>query len=526
MRRRTFLAAGASFAAGLAAPALAQSKTSVLKFVPEADLTVVDPVFTTAYVTRNHALLIWDQLYGLDANLQPQPQMVAGHTVEDDGKRWTFTLRPGLRFHDGEPVRGRDCVASIKRWAERNAEGGLLMSRVAEISAPADDRFVIRLEKPFAGILNALARLGPPALLIMPERLALTPSTEQIKEIVGSGPYRWNAAERVVGARTVYDRNADYVPRPDGKASWAAGPKVPNIDRIEWLVMPDSGTALNALRSGEVDWWENPPNDLLPILAESPRVAIRRSSPLGLMGTGVFNHLHAPFNNPAIRRVVLEAFSQEDCMAAAAGDPKLWRAGVGVFPPDTPMANDAGLEAITKPRNLAASRKALQAAGYKGERVVLMAPSDNPNLMAIGEVANDVLRKLGMDVDYVVTDWGTLVQRRANKGAPSAGGWSMFNTTWNGMDLANPGVSQMLRASGTQTYFGWPDIPELEKLRLAWIDSPDEAERKKLARDIQAVALREAVYIPTGQFFNHTAYSKRLVDIPEGISAFWGARFV
>ncbi len=143
-----------------------------------------------------------------------------------------------------------------------------------------------------------------------------------------------------------------------------------------------------------------------------------------------------------------------------------------------------------------------------------MAPSDNPNLMAIGEVANDVLRKLGMDVDYVVTDWGTLVQRRANKGAPSAGGWSMFNTTWNGMDLANPGVSQMLRASGTQTYFGWPDIPELEKLRLAWIDSPDEAERKKLARDIQAVALREAVYIPTGQFFNHTAYSKRLVDIP------------
>lgn len=255
--------------------------------------------------------------------------------------------------------------------------------------------------------------------------------------------------------------------------------------------------------------------------------ASKRSSAMSAQatGTGVFNHLHAPFNNPAIRRVVLEAFSQEDCMAAAAGDPKLWRAGVGVFPPDTPMANDAGLEAITKPRDLAASRKALQAAGYKGERVVLMAPSDNPNLMAIGEVANDVLRKLGMDVDYVVTDWGTLVQRRANKGAPSAGGWSMFNTTWNGMDLANPGVSQMLRASGTQTYFGWPDIPELEKLRLAWIDSPDEAERKKLARDIQAVALREAVYIPTGQFFNHTAYSKRLVDIPEGISAFWGTRF-
>ncbi|MFC7555440.1 ABC transporter substrate-binding protein [Pseudoroseomonas wenyumeiae] len=197
MQRRSFLAVAAGSVASLSRPALAQGQRNTLRFVPQSDLTVIDPVFTTAYVTRHHALMIWDQLYGLDSNLQPQPQMVEGHTVEDDGKLWTFTLRPGLKFHDGEPVRGRDCVASIRRWAERNAEGGTLMARVAEITAPADNRFVIRLQKPYPGILSTLARLGPPALMIMPERIAQTPSSQQIKELIGSGP---SAGRRTSGS--------------------------------------------------------------------------------------------------------------------------------------------------------------------------------------------------------------------------------------------------------------------------------------------------------------------------------------
>ena len=525
MHRRSFLTAAAGSAVLLSRPALAQAQRTTLRFVPQSDLTVIDPVFTTAYVTRNHALMVWDQLYGLDSSLRPQPQMVAGHTVEDDGQLWTFTLRPGLKFHDGEPVRGRDCVASIRRWAERNAEGATLMARVAEISAPADDRFVIRLQKPYPGILGTLARLGPPALVIMPERVAETPSNQQIRELIGSGPFRWKADERIVGAKVVYERNRDYVPRPDGTSSWAAGPKVVHVDRVEWTVMPDPGTAMSALQNGEVDWWENPPNDLLPLIDRSRTMQARRSSPLGIVGTGIFNHLHPPFNNTEIRRIVMEAFSQEDCMAAAAGDPSMWRAGVGVFPPETPMANDAGMAALNGRKDFEASKKALQAAGYKGERVVLMAASDNPVLAALGEVANDVLRRLGMNVDYVVSDWGTLVQRRASKAAPDAGGWNMFHTTWYGLDLVNPGVSQMLRTSGGQTYFGWPEVPEVDALRNAWIDASEPAGQLQLAREIQAAALRHAVYIPTGQYFNKTAWTSRLADVPDGLHVFWSARF-
>ena len=525
MHRRSLLALAAGAAAtGLARPALAQTPKT-LRFVPQSDLTILDPVFTTAYVTRTHALLVWDQLYGLDEQLQPQPQMVAGHTVEDDGKFWTFTLRPGLKFHDGEPVRGRDCVASIKRWAQRNVEGATLLARTADIAAPSDDRFTIRLTKPFPGILNALARLGPPALFVMPERIAMTPATKQIKEIVGSGPFRWNAAERLVGAKAVYDRNRDYVPRDSGVASWAAGPKIAHVDRVEWTIMPDPSTALAALQNGEIDWWENPPNDLLPAIARARNVKAERSSRLGVMGTGVFNHLHAPFDNPAIRRAVLLAFSQEDCMAAAAGDPDLWHAGVGVFPPDTPMANDAGLAAITGPRDLAKCKQALADAGYKGEKVVLLSASDNPVLAALGAVANDVLTRLGMNVDYVVSDWGTLVQRRASKATPADGGWSMFHTTWNGLDLINPGVSQMLRTAGGQTYFGWPDIPAVEKLRNDWIDAADPADQRRLASAIQSAALEQAVYIPTGQYFYKTAYSSKLQDVSTSLFAFWGVHF-
>ncbi|MFC7555439.1 ABC transporter substrate-binding protein [Pseudoroseomonas wenyumeiae] len=322
----------------------------------------------------------------------------------------------------------------------------------------------------------------------------------------------------------MYEKNRDYVPRQGGTPSWAAGPKVVHVDRVEWTVMPDAGTAMSALQNGEVDWWENPQR---PAAAAGrfPQPEGTTQQPLGIVGTGIFNHLHAPFNNPEIRRVVMEAFSQEDCMAAAAGEPSMWRAGVGVFPPETPMANDAGMVAMTGPRNLEASKKALQAAGYKGERVVLMAASDNPVLAALGEVANDVLRRLGVNVDYVVSDWGTLVQRRSSKAAPEAGGWNMFHTTWYGLDLINPSVSQMLRTAGGQTYFGWPDIPELEALRNAWIDASDLAEQKRLARDIQALALKQAVYIPTGQYFNMTAYSAKLEDLPDGLHAFWSARF-
>ncbi|MBC9177595.1 ABC transporter substrate-binding protein [Pseudoroseomonas ludipueritiae] len=508
----------------LARPAIAASTSRVLRFVPQADVTVTDPVMTTAYITRHHALMVWDQLYGLDDRLVPQPQMVESHTVEDNGLRWTFRLREGLKFHDGEPVRGRDCIASIKRWAARDTLGQALVARTAEMAAPEDRVFTIRLTKPYGLMLETLAKLGPPALVIMPERLANGDPFKPITELVGSGPYRWKADERVVGARVVYERNPDYVPR-QGRPEHAAGPKVVHFDRVEYAVMPDPGTAASALSNGEVDWWENPPNDLLPVLRRARGVAVGRVVTTGGMGTGVFNHLHPPFNNPAIRRAVLMASSQADFMTAAAGtDPKMMGIDVGLFTPDTAMASTEGLELVREPRDLEAARKALKEAGYKGEKVVLMSASDNPLLAALGEVGRDLLTKLGMEVDFVVADWGTVVQRRASKEPPAKGGWNMFHTTWNGVDMLNPMVQQTLRANGDKAWFGWPSSQRVEDLRAAWLEAPDLPAQQKIAGQLQRAALEDVVYLPTGQYFQDSAWRSDIRDVVQGTFVFWGVR--
>jgi peptide/nickel transport system substrate-binding protein len=518
----------APLVAPLAGPALAQpANARVLRFVPQTDMTVLDPVFTTAYITRHHAMMIYDQLYGLDSKLQPQPQMVEGHTVKSDGLLWTFRLREGLVFHDGEPVRGRDCVASIRRWAQRDALGQVLASRTAEMAAPDDRTFTIRLRQKFGPMLESLAKIGPPALFIMPERIAETGPNTQIRETIGSGPFRFLADERVVGARAAYERNPAYRPREGGTPDWAAGPKLVHFDRVEWTVMPDPGTSAAALRNDEVDWWENPPNDLAPLLRRDRDIRLKRGSPLGTIGTGIFNCLHAPFDKPAVRRAVLRAMSQADFMTAAAGaDPDLWRADAGVFTPGTPLANDAGMEAITGPRDIDRSRRELAEAGYDGETVVLLAPTDQAALAALGEVAHDLLRRLGMTVDYRVSDWGTLVQRRGSRESPENGGWSMFHTTWNGLDGINPGVMQFIRANGTDAWFGWPDVPKLEELRRSWYDAPDLAAQQAIAADIQRTVFEEAPYLPTGQYFASTAWRSSISEPISEVLSFWSVKRV
>jgi peptide/nickel transport system substrate-binding protein len=224
---------------------------------------------------------------------------------------------------------------------------------------------------------------------------------------------------------------------------------------------------------------------------------------------------------------VLMASSQTDFMTAAAGtDPSMMRAGIGIFTPDTPMANTAGLEKMAEPRNVEAARQALKAAGYNGETVVLMAASDNPILNALGEVGRDLLIKIGMNVDYVLADWGTVVQRRASKAPPTQGGWSMFHTTWNGVDMLNPMVQQVLRANGEKAFFGWPDIPRIEELRAAWLDAPTQVAQKAIAEQIQVAALEEVPYLPTGQYFNNSAWRSNLQDLVRGTFLFWNVKRV
>jgi peptide/nickel transport system substrate-binding protein len=526
-RRQLFTGAAAvTMASSLPRFAIAQrGNARTLRFIAQADLAVVDPIITTAYVSRNHAYMVWDTLYGMDENFRAHPQMVQGHTVEDDGKRITMVLRDGLKFHDGEPVRAADAVASIRRWAARDALGQVLFSVLDDLSATDDKTFVFRLKKPFPLIFEALAKPSTPVCFIMPERLARTDPGTAVRELIGSGPFRFKADERVPGSKVVYEKFADYVPRPDGAPNWTSGPKVVNFDRVEWNVIPDAATAASALQNGEMDWWEQPTGDLQPVLKRSRDIVIENQDPTGLCGMARFNHLQPPFNNPAIRRALLGAVSQEDFMTAVIGtDRALWREGVGIFPPGTPLASDAGMEVLTSPRDYDKVKRDLAAAGYKGEKVVLLCASDFPSLNALAQVGRDILVKSGMNVEFVSTDWGSVVQRRASKEPVEKGGWSMFFTFWAGLDMFNPGVQQALRGHGQAAWFGWPTAPKLEELRNAWFDASDAAAQKAIGRDIQLQAFQDVPYLPVGQYFQATAYRRDLTGVLKGLPLFWNVK--
>lgn len=517
LKRRTLLATATSL---LARPALAQGPAAnTLRFVPQANLTSPDPVWTTANVTRNHAYLVWDTLYGLNTDLQPSPQMCAGHEIADNGLTWRFTLRDGLSFHDGEPVRGSDCVASIARWGKRDTFGQILAARTAEITAPDDRHFEIRLTRPFPLLPFALAGN---ACFIMPERIARTDPFKQIDEIIGSGPFRFMRNEWVSGSRAVYTRFQGYQPRQE-PPSFTAGGKVARIERVEWLVMPDPATAGAALQAGEIDWIEQPLIDLLPLLRRNHDITIDTIDPYGLVGVIVFNHLQPPFDNVKLRRALLPAVDQSEFVAAVMGNESgSAKTNVGVFTVGSPMANTAGLEVLTAPRNVDLARRLVRESGYKGERVVLLSPSDYPSLQAVAQVTRDLYQRVGLNVEYVATDWGTVISRRASKEPADKGGWSTFVTTADGFGLANPIGNNMIRGSGEQGWFGWPTSPKLRGLREAWLDAPGLPAQKRIAEQIQLTVWEEVPYIPVGQWYLPIAYRNRLSGIVRGpYPVFW-----
>lgn len=532
MQRRDLLAGATALAAApLAAPARAQ-QARLLRYVPHANLPNIDPFTNTAFVARDHAFLVYDQLYGMDEQFRPQPQMVQGHVVENDGLLWRFTLREGLKFHDNTPVRGRDCIASIRRWGARDAFGQELIKRVAEMTETSDRVFEIRLNRPFPKMIDAFAKVTTSCLFIMPERLGNVDPSTNITEAVGSGPYRFIREQWVPGSRVVYERFADYAP-VQSAPSMTAGGKQTHFDRVEWHIMPDPATASAALQAGEIDWWEQPTADLFPLFlrgAAARNITVDIINNTGLIGIFRPNHLTAPFNNPAVRRAVLTAINQMDFMTAVIGEAgipggraNLRREGIGYFAPESPSASNVGLEKLRK--SIDAARAELQAAGAMGARLLLMNATDLASINAASLVGADLFTRMGFNVDLASTDWGTMVARRARNTPIDQGGWSGFFTFWSGVDHWNPASHASIRGHGAASWPGWPTIPAIEAQRDAWFDAPNDAAALAATTEMQRIAFDEVPYVPTGMYYQPTAYRRNLTGILKGQPPlFWNVR--
>ncbi len=481
-----------------------QSSGSVLRFVPHADLSIIDPHWTGVYITRNYGYMVYDTLFALDSAYHPQPQMVESWTVSDNRLTYTFKLRDGLKWHDGQKLRAADVVASVKRWGVRNdSYGQTLLAAASAIEAVDDNQFRVTLKTPFP-VLDAFATLTSPTPFILPERLALTDPYTQIKEAVGSGPFKMVMAEWRPGHQVVFAKNPDYVPRPE-PPQWASGGKRVKVDRVEWNYIPDPLTALNALSGGEVDYWENLAHDNVATVARDKNIAI--ASYPGFVGTVRFNQLYPPFNNIKMRQAVLAVVDQRDYMAAIAGDPSNWRTCPSVYACDWEMPAPPGGEALSGPRDYDKAKRLIAEAGYNGERIVLLDPADIPQLHAEALVTNDLLKRLGLNVDLVTAEWGTVIRRVNTKEPPEQGGWNVFVTAFAAFDMINPATNRMLRAGGVGgSPPGWPDDPQLEGLRAEWFQAADETRRRELADKIQQHAFEFVTYIPTGQYRARSAY--------------------
>jgi peptide/nickel transport system substrate-binding protein len=513
MRRRTLITGAVAL---LATPAIAQ-RTPVLRFVPQANLSSLDPIWTTATVTTNHAYYVYDVLYATGADLKPRPQMAEGHRVSEDGRAWTFTLRPGLVFHDGTPVRSRDCAASLQRWSKKDPFGQLVDKVVDRYDTPDDRTLVIRLSRPFPLLLDAIAKPDAAVAWIMPERIAATDPDKAFTEVVGSGPYRFLADEYVSGSRAAYAKFDGYHPRSE-PVEWGAGGKVAHFPRIEWHIIPDPATVAAALRNNEVDWWEQPLPDLLPNLV-SAGIKTQIDQPGGRHAFARVNHLQAPFNDKKARQAFMMAVNQEDYMHAAQGDDKsLWAVCRSPYPCGTPYAKDYGSSLMRG--DIEAAKRLLGQSGYKGEATVVINPTDFAAIGPLGQVTAELLGRVGFKVDLRESDWGSVVQRRTSRESTDKGGWSVFHSFGSATSYATPATSTLVREQGKDAWFGWPGNPAVEAMVQDWLAAPDDASRTRIADAIGAAAMDDVATIPVGQFFIKTAFRTAITGVLQGIAPY------
>jgi peptide/nickel transport system substrate-binding protein len=523
MRIRHALFSALLCASWLMSPLVVRAQGKTLKVVPHANITILDPIWTTAYVTRNHGYMIYDTLFGTDAEGKIKPQMVDKWSVAKDNLIWTFTLRDGLEFHDGKPVTSEDVVASIKRWSSRDSFGAVLAKSVTAYETPDAKTFVIKLRQPFGVMLEALGKPSSNVPFIMPKRVADTPGSEQIKETIGSGPYKFVPAEFKPGERLVYLKNEKYKPRAEPPSGTTGGKNV-HVDRVEWVIIRDPQTQYNALVAGEVDVIEQPTFEQYASLKANKDIKIEDAQPAGLQFIFRFNHLHPPFDNVKVRQAAMLAMGQEAYLKTQVGAPGMYRFCKSIYPCGTPYASDAtGI--YTGTPNPKKAAELLKEAGYTGQPIVLMRPTDLASIAKLPLVAKQQLEAVGFKVDLQQMDWSTLVARRAKKDAPDKGGWNAFMTAWTAGDILSPLTMAMMNTTGDKGWFGWQDDKGIEELKVKFAQAASEADKKKLAEQIQLRAFETASHAPLGQYNNPAALRKNIEGlVPAGAQVYWNIK--
>ncbi len=510
--RSLFKRSAAAFLVGaaLTAVAPASAQQTVLRVVPHSNLAVLDPIWTTAYMSRNHGYMIYDTLFGTDEKGVIKPQMVESWTESPDHRLWTFKLRKGLEFHDGKPVTPDDVIASLQRWGKRDAMGSALFQFVQRMDSPAPDTFRIFLGEACGFMLEALGKPSSNVPFIMPKRVADTDPFKQIEDYVGSGPYIFKADEFKPGDKAVYLKNAKYVPRSEAPSGTTGGKRV-YVDRVEWnLALRDTQAQVSALQKGEVDIIESLGFDHFETVKKDDTLQMPKYATYGLQYMARFNHLNKPFDNPKVREAAIAAFSQEAFLRAQVGVKELYKPCGSMFICGTPYGSTAGSD-IQMKSNMKKAQDLLKASGYDGTPIVLMKPTDLASIQKLPDVGAQLLRQAGFKVDLQAMDWQTLVGRRAKKDPIDKGGWHMFMTAWQAFDVWSPIANPTTDTRGEKsTWFGWATDDKMVTLRNQFMRATDEAEKKKIADQMHARMYEIGTHVILGEFNQPMAARKNI----------------
>lgn len=508
--------------AGLSAPLVPARAETVLRYAASAEPRTLDSIVNVLSITHQHSYLVYDTLFALDETLTPRPQMVESVEASEDGRRRTLTLRPGLLFHDGRPVTAADAVASIRRWARRDTSGRKLAEMGMVLEVIDERRFAVTLDSDTPLLLEALAKPTSTALFVMRAEEAESDITTPVKRIIGSGPFRFDSAAHRPGDRLVYRRNPDYRPRPE-PASGFAGGKVARVDRVDWLILPDSASAVAALQTGEIDIYETPPLDLLPVLERNREIAVAVHGRQGQYGFLRPNHRQPPFDKPEARRALAMLMRQPDFMAVTAGsDGKYWRECYSFLSCGGLNENQKHAEWLRQ-GDAAAAGRLFREAGYDGRPVVLIAPGDNEIIRGFGMLAAERMRAAGLTVDLQTMDFATMMSRRNRQDAPAQGGWNIFPMWSYGFELDNPVANVALSTNCTDaSYAGWACSKRIEALKDAWARESVPEKRAEILDQIQQEASALVPIVPLGQFFAPIAYRRTVTGLLQTpVPVFW-----
>jgi peptide/nickel transport system substrate-binding protein len=522
MKRRIWLAALTAVTAGsmLSAPAaLAADGEKVLRVVPHANLSAFDPIITTAYIVRNYGYMVYDTLFSQDSKGEVKPQMVDTYSVSADGKTWTFKLRAGLKFHDGNPVEADDVIASLKRWSQKDAMGGQLATFIERYEG-SGDTFKLVLKEPCGFVLDALGKPSSNVPFIMPASVAATSANEAITSKIGSGPLIFKEDEFKSGDLAVFVKNKDYVSRKEAPDGMAGGRQI-NFDRVEWKIIRDAQTQFNALKAGEVDVIEALSHSQYDEANKTDGVHTQIFAEGGLSYFLRFNHTLPPFDKAEIRRAAMVALGQRAALRAQAIPDSLGQVCPSFYPCGTPYASKQTGYFTGKP-NPKKAKEMLAAAKYDGTPVVLMQPTNVGVLAKVPLVAKQQLEQAGFKVDLQAMDWGTLIARRAKKDPVTDGGWNIFISAWHAADIQNP----LSVAMYNPNWFGWYKSDKMSDALGKFARASDAALKKQLAQTIQDIAIEDASWAPMGQFVMPAALRNDLTPLvaTPGIMVPWGIK--